>query len=58
MAPTVDGTNTSPTQTVDNGGLEAPAFDSTTRRRTKAYILQSCEIDAVPRAPRLGTSET
>lgn len=36
---------------------ESPAFDSTTRRRKKSYILQSREIDAVPRAPRFGAVE-
>jgi len=36
---------------------ESPAFDSTTRRRKKSYILQSREIDAVPRASRFGIPE-
>lgn len=46
----------------DSGGQlhqfgESPAFDSTTRRRNKSYILQSREIDALPRAPKFGGSE-
>lgn len=36
---------------------ESPAFDQTTQRRGKSYILQSREIDAVPRAPRFGAPE-
>lgn len=35
---------------------EAPAFDVKTRKRNKSYILQSRDVDAVPRESRLGNA--